>query len=72
MHSHDETQGHGGAFRSFLYCIYALFNAVAFTAFFYFLFLPVKQPTDYLCCIGTGAFVLLGFFAGVLRPLFHR
>ena len=59
-------------FRNFLYAIYSLLNAAAFTAFFYLLYAVERTTTHTAVMIGCGAIVAIGLFMGVIRPLFTR
>lgn len=59
-------------FRNFLYAIYSLLNAAAFTVFFYLLYAVERTTVHTAVMIGCGAVAVIGFFMGVIRPLFTR
>ena len=58
--------------RNFFYAIYSLLNAVAFTSFFYHLYLVDRSGTDTAVMIASGAVAVIGLFVGVLKPLFSK
>lgn len=68
----DEAAHKARPIRNFLYTVYSLINAVAFTAFFYTLYLAVRTPRDTAVMITCGVVVALGLFAGILRPTFTK
>lgn len=59
-------------FRNFLYAIYSLLNAAAFTVFFYLLYAVERSSLQTMVMIACGAVAVLGFFVGILRPLFLK
>ena len=59
-------------FRNFLYAIYSLINALAFTLFFHHLFLVERSATDLAVMIACGAVAVVGAVIGILKPLFSK
>lgn len=72
MHHEKNTTHPAHPFRNFLYTLYSLLNAAAFTLFFYLLFMAERPANGTLVMIACGALVALGLFFGVLKPLFHK
>ena len=68
----DEATHRARPIRNFLYTVYSLINAVAFTVFFYTLYLAVRTPRDTAVMIACGAVVALGLFVGILKPTFSK
>lgn len=67
-----ETTHRARPIRNFLYTVYSLVNAVAFTAFFYCLYLAVRTPRDTAVMIVCGVVAALGLFFGILKPTFSK
>lgn len=69
---HGETTHRARPVRNFFYTVYSLINAVAFTLFFYHLYLVERSLLDTGVMIVCGAVVALGAFVGILKPLFSK
>ncbi len=69
----NRERSHGEKpFRNFLYTVYSLLNAVAFTVFFYNLYQVERSLIDVGTMIVCGAVAVLGIVVGILRPLFSK
>ena len=68
----SETTHKARPLRNFFYTVYSLLNALAFTSFFYHLYLVQRTPRDTGVMIVCGAIAALGFLVGILKPLFAR
>ena len=68
----NETTHRTKPLRNFFYTVYSLLNALAFTSFFYHLYLAERTARDTGVMIVCGAVAVLGLFVGILKPLLSK